>query len=383
VFALEDDALGATPTTYIGGTDVADGIRWVGLDVHAHESTIAVFDQGTGELVTRRVAGRPHELIERLMDVPVPARMVYEAGPTGYGLARRARAVGIEMAVCAPGRTDRSPADRIKTDKRDAIRLARRLAAGELTLVTIPSVEHERLRDVVRCREDIRGDLMRARHRLSKFLLRREIYYQGPARPWTGKHQGWLASLRFSDRASQLTMADYLHAHDVLLARRATIETELEQLASASAWAATIARLRCLRGIDTLSALGLCAEVGQFDRFEHPDSVSAYLGIVPSEQTTGQQRRQGAITKAGSTHARRLLIEAAYHYQRQPGIGEALHRRQHGQPAEIINIAWRAQRRLNARWRQLKHARKKPNGIVAVAIARELAGFCWEIALAD
>jgi transposase len=382
VFALEDDALGATPTTYIGGTDVTDGIRWVGLDVHAHESIIAVFDQATGELVTRRVAGRPHELIERLMDIPVPARMVYEAGPTGYGLARRARALGIEMAVCAPGRTDRSPADRIKTDKRDAIRLARRLAAGELTLVTVPSVEHERLRDVVRCREDIRGDLMRARHRLGKFLLRREIYYPGPDRSWTQKHRRWLASLRFSDHASQLTMADYLHAHDVLVARRDRIESELEQLASSSPWAVTIARLRCLRGIDTLSALGLCAEVGEFDRFERPDSLAAYLGIVPSEHTTGQQRRQGAITKAGSTHARRLLIEAAYHYQRQPAIGDGLQRRQHGQPPEIINIAWRTQRRLHARWRQLKHTRKKANGIVAVAIARELAGFCWEIALA-
>jgi transposase len=163
VFALEDDALGTRPTTSIEGNDVADGIRWVGLDVHAHEATIAIFDQDTGELITQQVAGRPHELIERLMDIPVPARMVYEAGPTGYGLARRGRAVGIEMAVCAPGRTDRSPTDRIKTDKRDAIRLARRLAAGELTLVTIPSVEHERLRDVVRSREDIRGDLMRAR----------------------------------------------------------------------------------------------------------------------------------------------------------------------------------------------------------------------------
>lgn len=362
---------------------MSDGIRWVGLDVHAHESTIAVFDQGTGELTTRRVVGRPHELLERLMDVPVPARMVYEAGPTGYGLVRRARAVGIEMAVCAPGRTDRAPTDRIKTDKRDAIRLARRLAAGELTLVTVPSVEHERLRDVVRCREDIRGDLMRARHRLSKFLLRREVYYHGPARAWTQKHRAWLASLRFSDRASQLTMTDYLHAHDVLLARRATIESELEQLAGGSPWATTIARLRCLRGVDTLSALGLCAEVGEFDRFEHPDSLAAYLGIVPSEHTTGQQRRQGAITKAGSTHARRLLIEAAYHYQREPGLGEVLQRRQHGQPAEIINIAWRAQRRLNARWRQLRHTRKKANGIVAVAVARELACFCWEIALAD
>ena len=362
---------------------MADGIRWVGLDVHARESTIAVFDQGTGEVTTRRVVGRPHELLERLLEIHVPARMVYEAGPTGYGLARRARARGVEMLVCAPGRTDRAPTDRIKTDKRDAIRLARRLAAGELKFVTVPSVEHEQLRDLVRCRDDIRADLMRARHRLGKFLLRREIYYEQPGEPWGRKHRIWLASLRFADLASRLTMADYLHAHDVLLARRDRIEAELEQLAAESIFAKTIARLRCLRGISTLSALGICAEVGQFDRFDHPDTLAAYLGIVPSENTTGQQRRQGAITKAGSTHARRLLIEASYHYQRHPANGEKIQRRQEGQPAHIINIAWRAQRRLNARWRQLKHQRRKPNGVVAVAIARELAAFCWEIALAD
>jgi transposase len=174
-----------------------------------------------------------------------------------------------------------------------------------------------------------------------------------------------------------------MHAHDVLLARRDRIEAELEQLAGESIFAQTIARLRCLRGISTLSALGICAEVGQFERFDHPDSLASYLGIVPSENTTGQQRRQGAITKAGSTHARRLLIEAAYHYQRTAVNGEKIQRRQEGQPAHIINIAWRAQRRLNARWRQLKHQRSKPNSVVAVAIARELAGFCWEIALAD
>jgi transposase len=153
-----------------------DGIRWVGLDVHARESTIAIFDQETGELMIRRVVGRPHELLPVLREIARPARIVYEAGPTGYGLARRARAEGIELVVCAPGRTERPPADRIKTDKRDAIRLARLLAAGQLSLVTVPSVEREQLRDVVRCREDIRVDLMRARHRLGKFPLRREIY---------------------------------------------------------------------------------------------------------------------------------------------------------------------------------------------------------------
>ena len=164
-----------------------DGIRWVGLDVHARESTIAIFDQETGEVSTRRVVGRPHELMPVLVDVPRPTRMVYEAGPTGYGLARRARAVGIELGVCAPSKTECPPADRVKTDKRDAIRLARLLATGELTLVTIPSVERDQLRDLVRCREDIRVDLMRARNRIGKFLLRREIYWDGPGESWSRK----------------------------------------------------------------------------------------------------------------------------------------------------------------------------------------------------
>jgi transposase len=357
-----------------------DGIRWVGLDVHARESTVAVFDQASGEVLTRRVAGRPHELLPMLREVPRPARMVYEAGPTGYGLARRAQVEGIELGVCAPSKTERPPADRVKTDKRDAIRLARLLAAGELTLVTIPSVEREQLRDLVRCREDIRVDLMRARHRIGGFLLRREIYWEGPGEAWSRRHRSWLTSVRFSDHASQATLADYLHAHDVLIARRDQVEADLAQVAVSAPCAPAVARLRCLRGIDTLSALGLCAEIGEWGRFDHPDQLASYLGIVPSEHTTGAQRRLGSITKAGSTHARRLLVEAAYHYRRGPAVGEALERRQRGQSPQVIHIAWRAQRRLNARWRQLKDARRKPNGIVAVAIARELAGYCWEIA---
>jgi transposase len=277
-------------------------------------------------------------------------------GPTGYGLARHAQAEGIELAVWAPGKTERPPADRVKTDTRDAIRLARLLAAGELTLVTIPSVEREQLRDLVRCREDIRHDLTRARHRLGSFLLRREVYWEG-GEAWTRRDRSWLTSIRFADPASQATLAEYLHAHDVLVApgRGRPRPARAER-------AMVVARLRCLRGIDTFSAL------------------ASYLGIVPSEPTTGAQRRLGAITKAGSSHARRLLVEAVYHYRRSPVVGDALERRQRGQAPEIIHISWRAQRRLNARWRQLKDARRKPNRIVAVAIARELAAYCWEIA---
>jgi transposase len=357
-----------------------DGIRWVGLDVHARESTVAVFDQATGEVITKRAVGRPHELLPWLRDVRRPARMVYEAGPTGYGLARRGLAEGIEISVCAPGKTERPAADRVKTDKRDAVRLARLLAAGELTLVTIPSVEREQLRDLVRCREDIRLDLMRARNRIGKFLLRREIYWEGRGEAWSRKHRSWLTSVRFADHASRATLADYLHAHDVLVARRDQVEADLAQVALSAPCAHTVARLRCLRGIDTLSALGLCAEIGEWERFDHPDQLASYLGIVPSEHTSGQQRRLGSITKAGSTHARRLLVEASWHYRRGPAVGGALERRQRGQAPQIIHISWRAQRRLNARWRQLKGARHKPGGIVAVAIARELAGYCWEIA---
>jgi transposase len=249
-----------------------------------------------------------------------------------------------------------------------------------LTLVTIPSVEREQLRDLVRCREDIRADLVRARHRIGNFLLRREIYWEGTGEAWTRKHRSWLTSIKFADHASRSTLADYLHAHDVLIARRDQVEADLAELATCVPCAHTVARLRCLRGIDTLTALGLCSEIGEWERFDHPDQLASYLGIVPSEHTTGQQRRLGSITKAGSTHARRLLVEAGYHYRRGPVVGEALERRQRGQAPEIIHISWRAQRRLNARWRQLKDARHKPGGIVAVAITRELAGYCWEIA---
>ncbi|MGO9791013.1 MAG: IS110 family transposase, partial [Solirubrobacteraceae bacterium] len=192
--------------------------------------------------MTRRVVGRPHELLPWLRGVERPARMVYEAGPTGYGLARRARAEGIEVSVCAPSKAERPPADRVKTDKRDAIRLARLLAAGELTLVTIPSVEREQLRDLVRCREDIRVDLMRARHRIGKLLLRREIYWEGPGEAWSRKHRSWLTSVRFADHASQATLADYLHAHDVLIARRDQVEADLAKLALSASCADTVAR---------------------------------------------------------------------------------------------------------------------------------------------
>jgi transposase len=221
---------------------------------------------------------------------------------------------------------------------------------------------------------------MRARHRLATFLLRRERYFPGPGGRWTIKHRRWLAQQHFDDRASRITYADYLHAHDVLLARRDRVGRELEALAPDCVWAETIARLCCLRGINTLTALGLCAEIGDRRRFDHPDAIANYVGLVPSEHSSGQTRRPGKITKAGPTHARRLLVEAALHDRLAPSVGGKLAVRQRGQDPAPIDHARRVQRRLNARRNPPRNGRGKPAGVVTIAIARELIGACWEIA---
>lgn len=360
-----------------------EGTRWVGLDVHAAQTACAVFDTETGEVFTRRIVGRPHEVMGWLGELPGPVRAVYEAGPTGYGLARRGQAAGIDVRVCAPGMIARSATERVKTDKRDAIKLARLHAAGQLVMVHVPRLEHEQLRDLARCREDARQDLMRAKHRVGKFLLRREIYYPGRSRAWTREHRAWLAGLRFADAASEATFCDYLHAHDTLTARRDQLDRAIDELALACCWAPTIARLRCLHGIDTLGAFGLCAEICDWQRFTKPAALSAYLGLVPSENSSGEKRRQGSITKAGSTLARRLLVEASYHYRRPPRIGGALLRRQDGADAWVVELSWRCHKRLHGRWLRLRAQRNKHNGIVAIAVARELAHFCWELAITD
>ena len=351
----------------------------VGLDVHASETHATVINTDTGELVRRRHRGHPHELIPWLQSLG-HLRAVYEAGPTGYGLARAAAAQGLEVCVCHPERTNRRPGDRIKTDARDSERLARLLLAGGLTLVRVPDPAEEQFRDLVRAREDLRTDLMRVRHRLSKFLLRRERYFPGSA--WTRDHRRWLDGQRFSDRCSGEVFCDYLHAHDHLLARRERLEGVLAELAQDSPWAVQVRNMRCLRGVDTLTAVGLCAEVCDFHRFR-PRQLAAYLGIVPSEHSSGERHRQGEITKAGSKHARRLLVEAAKHYRHNPYISEKLRLRQAGADPRAIEIAWRAQRRLNRRWCHLVGTRKLQSNKATVAVARELACFCWEIAVLD
>ncbi len=256
-------------------------------------------------------------------------RAVYEAGPTGFGLARAARAAGIEVMVCSPGAIPKQPGDRVKTDTRDALKLARLHAAGQLRPVVVPTPELEALRDLVRAREDLRGDLMAARHRISKLLLRRGLVFAGPGEPWVSqRHLAWLGSIRLPDQLARVVLGEYLACHEVLLARRDRLDELIAEQALQAPWAPVVARLRCMRGIDTLTAVGLVAEIGDFTAFAHPRQLASFLGLVPSEQSSGEKRRQGSITKAGCSHARRLLIEAAWHYRRQPAVSLTLKRRQ-------------------------------------------------------
>jgi transposase len=362
---------------------MAKAMTLVGLDVHARQTHAAVLAPATGELAVSRLQMTPAEVVSFLEKLGPPVRAVYEAGPTGFGLARAAHERGIDVRVAAPGSIPKGSGDRVKTDRRDAVRMVRLLAAGELSFAFVPSVEDECFRDLVRSIEDAHGDLIRARHRLSKFLLRRGQRYPGPGGAWTARHMAWLRSRGFEDGCSQATFTDYLAAVELLAARRATLLEALEQAIPSCGHAAVIARLRCFRGIDTLSAAGLCAEVGDFGRFARPKLLAGFLGIVPSERTSDSKRRQGSITKAGPPHARRLLVEAAHHYRRRPVIGGTLARRQAGQDARVLEIAWRAQRRLYQRWQRLHFERRKPAGVVAIACARELAAFLWEAATLD
>jgi transposase len=356
---------------------------WVGLDVHAARVVACVVDAESGEMMVHRLPGETAAVVAFCAGLPGPTRVAYEAGPTGYGLARALPAAGVGCVVAAPGKIERPAQDRVKTDRRDAERLVRLLMIGGLCPVRVPTREEEALRDLVRAREDLRGDLMRARHRLSKLLLRHDVRYEDTGSRWSDRHRSWLAKVDLSERGAQLTLTEYVGAIDALELRRGTLEAAIGELIPSSPWARDVARLRCLRGIDTLSAVGLAVEVGDFARFEHPGLLASYLGLVPSEHSTGQARRQGRITKSGSRHARRLLVEAAWHYRHPPRLGTTLERRQHGQDQSVIAIAWKAQQRLYRVWRQLEQKRGKRRTLVAVAVARQLAGFCWAIVTHD
>jgi transposase len=350
----------------------------VGLDVHASRIVAAVLDADTGELRSFSMKGETLAAAGFCAGLPRPVRVAYEAGPTGYVLARELAKRRVECVVAAPSKIPRATGERVKTDARDAEHLARLLFAGKLHPVRVPGPEEEALRDLVRARETLRLDLMRARHRLSKMLMRYGVRFDD-GRAWTDRHRAWLKTVCLEWPAAQTTLFDLEGVIDVLVHRREHLEREIVAILPGSPWETQVGRLRCLRGVDTLTAVGLCAEIGDFERFARAEQLMSYLGLVPSESTTGNTRRLGSITKTGSAHARRLLVEAAWHYRKAPAIRKTLTDRQAGQPAEAVAIAWSAQRRLHRTWARLE-ARNKRRTIIAVAAARELVGFCWAIA---
>jgi transposase len=278
--------------------------------------------------------------------------------------------------VAAPSKIRRAAGDRVKTDRRDAELLARLLRMGELVAVRVPEPHEEAARDLVRAREDVRGDLMRARHRLSKLLLRHGLVYDGSA--WTLAHDAWMRRQRFDSRPLALAFDDCYGAVLQIKTRRDTLDQAIAGLAATPPFAEIASRLCCLRGVSTLTALGLTVELGDWARFR-PESLGPFLGLTPSEDSTGEKRRLGAITKTGNTHARRLLVEAAWHQRRPLRASVTLERRRNGQPPAVQARADRSAHRLHHRWHALEN-RGKRRTIVAVAVARELAAHCWALA---
>jgi transposase len=349
---------------------------WVGLDVHARKVVAGVLDAGSGELRTLLVPQGSTETVMWLGQLSAPVRVAYEAGPTGYGLARACAQAGIACTVAAPSKIPRAAGDRVKTDRRDAERLARLLRLGELVPVRVPEPHEEAARDLVRAREDARGDLMRARHRLSKLLLRHELVYDGSA--WTFAHEVWLRRQRFLSRPLTLAFEECYGAVLQAKTRRDALDEAIAELALEPPFADVVGRLVCLRGVATLTALALTVEIGDWRRFR-PQSLGPFLGLTPSEDSTGERRRLGAITKTGNAHARRLLVEAAWHHRRPLRASATLERRRRDQPAAVRARADASARRLHQRWHALE-GRGKRRTIVAVAVARELAAHCWALA---
>lgn len=356
---------------------------WVGLD--AHKKFIQVAMQRPGEPLSEWRVPYTVKDVQKLARkltrrAPGEVRCCYEAGPLGFTLQRRLEEAkgkaGLSCAVIAPSLIPTKPGDRVKTDRRDARKLCELYRAGLLTEVRPPSEAEEAVRDLARARYAAKQDLQSARHRLSKLLLRRgRIYAQGKA--WTDKHRQWLRRLQFDDPVERTVFENYLLALEQHEARIKSLESALEEVAQSERYAGPVGWLRCFRGIDTVTAITLIAEIHDFRRFEHPRQLMSYLGLTPSEHTSSGEPNRGGITKAGNTRVRRMLIEAAWHYRHRPTVGVRLKRRREGQPERVIAIADKAQQRLCRRYHRLTIGSHKPPPKAVVAIARELVGYLW------
>ncbi len=356
-------------------------IRYVGLDVHADTFSVAVADSGQDSV--SYIGKYPHRIetvlkVLRRLGPAEQIRVAYEAGPTGYTLYRALLEKGIECHVVAPTLVPVKAGDRVKTDRRDAEKLARNLRSGDLTDVWVPSVESEGFRDLVRTREDAKADQLRARHRLSKFLLRHG--QRAPMKAWSKAHLDWLRTQRFDLVAHQVVFDDYMAEVEHANSRVAALENKIAELIPSlpEQMKRLISALQSMRGIALITSVTLVSEIESFSRFESPRQLMSYVGVVPSESSSGASVRRGGITKTGNAHVRRVLMESAWNARFIPKVAYALRRRQSDDP-QVRETAWRAQQRLHKRYTTLK-ARGKVHQKVLVAVAREMLGFIWDIA---
>lgn len=357
-------------------------LRFLGLDVHGETIAVAVAEPD-GEVRNLGVIANRAESVRKLVKKLGPGeqlRACYEAGPTGYVLYWQLTELGVECAVVAPTLVPVKAGDRVKTDRRDAAKLARCHRGGDLTAVWVPDASAEALRDLVRTREAAKQDQLRARHRLSKFLLRTGQRPTVAVKPWTVPYMGWVRQLRYKQAAQEWTRQDLLHEVEHMAERVKRLEEAIREAVklAPAAMQEVIRGLQALRGIAEISAVTVVAELGRISRFESARQLMGYSGAVPSEESTGQRQRRGNITKTGNAHLRRIAIEAAWSYRLGPRLGPVLRKRQEGVPEEIKEMAWKAQLRLHKRYARLAAAGKDQRKIVT-AVGRELLGFIWAI----
>jgi transposase len=358
-------------------------VKFVGLDVHAETIAVAVAEQN-GEVRSLGVIPNREDSVRKLvrkLEAVEELRFCYEAGPTGYVLYWQLTRLGVQCEVVAPTLVPVKAGDRVKTDRRDALKLARNYRAGELTAVWVPDAAHEALRDVVRAREAAKKDQLRARHRLNKFLLRHGRRPPMGVKPWTMKYLEWVKrEVHFEQMAQEATLLDYLNEVEHAAARIARLDGAIEEAVKVapSKMRAVIEALQALRGIAQVSAVTVVAELGELSRFSRATQLMSYGGIVASENSSGERTRRGNITKAGNAHLRRVVVEAAWNYRHRPAVGATLRKRQEQVSEEVKEIAWKAQQRLHGRYRKLL-AKGKNKGVVVTAVGRELLGFIWAI----
>jgi len=355
-------------------------IFWVGLDVHKDSITAAVFRGRDPEpLRVDRIPNDPQRIrryFERLQR-DGEARACYEASGAGYVLQRMLLEWGISCELAAPSLIPRRPGEHRKTDRRDAIKIARDFRDDRLVLIHIPTEEEERVRDMVRCRETFQREILKSRHYILKFLRRRGFIYRDGTH-WTTRHMNWIRQvLKPGELAEEdrVVLGEYLALLEYKLQRRDDLDRRIEALALTPRYKPVVDRICCFRGFKTQAAMVLAAELGDLRRFESPRQLMAYLGLVPSEHSSGDRRRLGGITKAGNTRVRHVLVQAAWHYRRRPTVGTALRRRQQDQDPAVIAHAWKCQHRLYKLYHRL--AARKPKQVAATAVAREMVGFLW------